>query len=340
MLALVGTAAAYWVGRFRCPGDPAFAAQLARENIAAVAAAGGNTGDLLLQALKGANPLNYIALAIPTKTPMSNWIPADLFPGYVTSISGLFVLAGWFTAFVLIAVAVSRHVKAAGWRGLGEPRLLIAGAIVACVLVWGASQLIKNVYEAAHTLPMLLLACVLTWSLPAAAPSRIARGLPLIFATAALISQALVIGASAGPLYRAATASAYPPGQPFSVSMGDYAAVERDIGRAMHGAGIETDRPLKRLLVDDLTYLALQEHRLPLHRLGVLSVWTGSITDPVAYLRSRGSDGVVVGCAYLPPEMRAAASRSGEICAISRAGLDRIAGDDAAEAPEESGDAA
>ena len=187
---------------------------------------------------------------------------------------------------------------------------------------------------------LLLLACVLTWSLPSAAPSRIARGLPLIFATAALISQALVIGASAGPLYRAATASAYPPGQPFSVSMGDYAAVERDIGRAMHGAGIATDRPLKRLLVDDLTYLALQEHRLPLHRLGVLSVWTGSITDPVAYLRSRGSDGVVVGCAYLPPEMRAAASRSGEICAISRAGLDRIAGDDAAADPEESGDAA
>ena len=166
MLALVGTAAAYWVGRFRCPGDPAFAAQLARENIAAVAAAGGNTGDLLLQALKGANPLNYIALAIPTKTPMSNWIPADLFPGYVTSISGLFVLAGWFTAFVLIAVAVSRHVKGAGWRGLGEPRLLIAGAIVACVLVWGASQLIKNVYEAAHILPMLLLLVIVMYIRP------------------------------------------------------------------------------------------------------------------------------------------------------------------------------
>ena len=340
MLALVGSAAAYWVGRFRCPGDPAFAAQLARENMAAVAAAGGNTGDLLLQALKGANPLNYVALAIPTQTPMSNWIPADLFPGYVTSISGLFLLAGWCTAFVLIAVALVRHFKLAGWRGLGEPRVLIAGAIVACVLVWGASQLSKNVYEAAHILPILLLACVLTWSLPAAAPSRLARGLPLLFATAALISQALVIGASAGPLYRAATASGYPPGQPFSVAMGDYAAVERDIDRAMQGAGIETARPLKRLLVDDLTYLALQGHRLPLHRLGVLSVWTGSITDPVAYLRSRSSDGIVVGCRYLPPEMRAAASRSGQICAISRAGLDRIARERAVEAPEESGDAA
>jgi hypothetical protein len=79
---------------------------------------------------------------------------------------------------------------------------------------------------------------------------------------------------------------------------------------------------------------------LPLHRLGVLSVWTGSITAPVAYLRSRGSDGVVVGCEYLPQEMRAAASRSGEICAISRDGLDRIERDRAADAPGESGDAA
>ncbi|MGV3553791.1 MAG: hypothetical protein ACO1OD_00895 [Croceibacterium sp.] len=324
LLALVGSAAVYWVGRFRCPGDAAFAAQLARENIAAVAAAGGNTGDLLLQALKGANPLNYVALAIPTKMPMSNWIPPDMFPGHVTSIAGLFVLAGWLTAFALVASALLRHFKATGWRGLGEPQVLIAGAIVGCVLVWGASQLIKNVYEAAHTLPMLLMACVLTWSLPAAVPSRASRALPLAFVTGMLISQALVVGASAGPLWRASQTPAYPQGQPFSVSVSGYADVRRDIGRAMQASGMGAHRPLQRLLVDDLTYLALQEHRLPLHRLGVLSVWTGSITDPVAYLRSRGSDGVVVGCRYLSPEMRAAASRSGEICAISRAGLESI----------------
>jgi len=334
MLALVGSAAAYWIGRFRCPGDAAFAAQLARENIAAVAATGGSPGDLLLKALTGANPLNYVGLAIPTKMPMSNWIPAGVFPGHVTSIAGLFVLAGWFTAFVLVALALVRHFKANGWRGVGEPRVLIAGAIVSCVLVWGASQLIKNVYEAAHTLPMLLLACVLAWSLPAnKASSPLMRKLPLVFVTGMLISQALVIGASAGPLLRAARTPAYPPGQPFSVSVSGYDEVRRDISRAMQASGMPTDRPLKRLLVDDLTYLALQDHKLPLHRLGVLSVWTGSITDPVAYLRSRGSDGVVVGCEYLPAQMRALASRSGKICAISRAGLDRIV-------REETGDAA
>jgi hypothetical protein len=89
-----------------------------------------------------------------------------------------------------------------------------------------------------------------------------------------------------------------------------------------------TDRPRNRLLVDDVTYLALQRDTLPLHRLGVLSVWNDGIDDPVAYLRSRGSDGVVVGCRYLPPAMRAVASQAGEVCAISRAGLARLAAAD------------
>lgn len=341
MVALVGSAAAYWIGRFRCPGDATFAAQLARENIAAVAAAGGSPGDLLLKALAGANPLNYVALAIPSRTPMSNWIPAGMFPGSVTSVVGLFVLASWLTALVMLALALARHCKARGWRGLGEPRVLISGAIIACVMVWGASQLIKNVYEAAHTLPMLLLACVLAWSLPAnKASSPLMRRLPLAFVAGLVIGQSLVIGASAGPLLRAARTPAYPQGQPFSVSVSGYDGVRRDVERAMRESGMFSDRPLKRLLVDDLTYLALQEHKLPLHRLGVLSVWTGSITDPVAYLRSRGSVGVVVGCEYLPPEMRAVASRSGEICAISRDGLNRIARDRAAEALGESDNAA
>jgi hypothetical protein len=135
----------------------------------------------------------------------------------------------------------------------------------------------------------------------------------------------LVLGVSVRPLVQAAREPGYAEKQADSASIAGYDSVRRDIARAMGEAGIPTDRPLHRLLIDDLTYLALQRHRLPLHRLGVLSTWNGSIDDPVAYLRSRDSDGVVLGCKYLPADMRAAASRSGEICAISRAGLDRLA---------------
>ena len=84
------------------------------------------------------------------------------------------------------------------------------------------------------------------------------------------------------------------------------------------------DRPLRAPLVDDLTYLALQDSVLPIHRLGVLSDWNGKIADPAAYLLSRRSDGVVMGCAYLPAALTAVANRVGDICAISAAGLESI----------------
>jgi hypothetical protein len=328
LLALTASAALYWIGRFQCPGDPKLAAMLARENLAAVIAEDGSPVDLVLEAVRGANPFNYVHLATPTAWPMSNWLPPEMFSGPQTAVVGVFLYLSWAIAFALTMLTLVGFFSRAGWRGLAEPRVLIACAIFGCVLVWGASQLNKNVYEASHVLPLLLVCFALIWSLPE--PDyldfgRIATAVPLGFVTAALISQAVVLGASAGPLLRAAQVPGYPQRQPFSVSLANYDAVRHNIRRAMALSGIRSDRPLRRLLVDDLTYLALQQYSLPLHRLGVLSTWNGSIDDPVKYLRSRHSDGVVVGCSVLPPDMLAAASRSGQICAISRAGLDKLA---------------
>lgn len=328
LAALTLSAARYWTARFQCPGDAELAAMFARENIAAVIAGGGSLSDLALQAVRGANPLNYVALAVPTAWPMSNWLPPEMFSGPVTAVVAVFLYLSWLAAFGLSALALAGHLARTGWRGLFGPRVMIVLAIFGCVLVWGASQLNKNAYEAAHVLPMLAVAFALAWSLPDAdrfGNVRIRAALPAVFVTAALGSQILVLGASAAPLYRAAQVPGYPERQPFSVSLAGYDAVRQDIARAMAESGIPLDRPLRRLLIDDLTYMALQQHRLPLHRLGVLSTWNGSIDDPVAYLRSRDSDGVVVGCRYLPARMEAAAARSGEICAISRAGLGRLA---------------
>jgi hypothetical protein len=301
---------------------------LARENVAAVITEGGGITELVLQAVRGANPLNYVALAVPTAWPMSNWLPPEMFSEAVTRVVGLFLYLGWLAAFVLALVALVRHFSESGWRGLAEPRVPIIFAILGCVFVWGASQLNKNAYEAAHVLPMSLVAFALAWSLPKTdltGTSRLEAALPLVFVIAAALSQVLVLGASTTPLLRAAQVPGYPARQPFSVSIAGYDTVELDIERAMTEAGIPTDHPLQRLLIDDLTYLALQRHHLPLHRLGVLSTWNGSIDEPVTYLRSRDSDGVIVGCQYLPTDMRAAASRSGEICALSRTTLHHLA---------------
>jgi hypothetical protein len=141
----------------------------------------------------------------------------------------------------------------------------------------------------------------------------------------ALSSELVVLGLTLVPMAEAMGPPGYIPRQPYSITALGYPIIRRDIAAARAASGMPTDRRLERPLVDDLTYMALQDSHLPFHWLGVLRVTNGSITDPVRYLRSRNSDGVIVGCHLLPPAMRAAASRSGEICAISRQGLARLA---------------
>jgi hypothetical protein len=140
----------------------------------------------------------------------------------------------------------------------------------------------------------------------------------------ALCSQAIVLGLTVSPMFESARAPGYIWRQPFSIAALGYPAIRHDIAVARAASGMPMNRRLERPMLDDLTYLALQDSHLPFHRLGVLWLWRGGISDPVAYLRSRNSDGVIVGCHLLPPDMRAVAHRSGEICAISRSGLSQL----------------
>jgi hypothetical protein len=325
--ALILASATYWTGRFRCPGDPLFAGLLNSENVASVLANGGRVSTVVLKMVAGADPLTYVGAAAPRSDPLSNWIPPGLFPLPVAAVllAGMFVL--WGAAIVLAIVAIGRFALSARGRMFAEPRAPVALGLLGLVLVWGSSQLNKNVYEAGHILPSLAIFTVLALTLPQtggrlpAYASRLAKvALPV-----ALCSELVVLGLTLPALAGAAHAPGYIPDQPYSISAFGYPAVRRDIAAARAASGMPTDRRLERPMIDELTYLALQDSHLPIHRLGVLSDWKGSITDPAAYLRSRNSDGVIVGCHLLPPAMRAAASRSGEICAISRQGLARLA---------------
>jgi hypothetical protein len=144
---------------------------------------------------------------------------------------------------------------------------------------------------------------------------------------AALLCEGAHFAFIGGPLLAAAHTPGYLPRQQFSVSIADYAAVRQGINTAMMKAGMSAGHRFHRLLVDDVTYLALQQDPLPIHQLGVLNgfVWAGSIDNPVRYLVSRQSEGVVISCANLPPDMEMAASRSGAICALSRSMLVHLA---------------
>jgi hypothetical protein len=56
---------------------------------------------------------------------------------------------------------LARFAAEARWRALAEPRALIAAGLFGLVLVWGASQLNKNLYEAAHVQPTLAILVML-----------------------------------------------------------------------------------------------------------------------------------------------------------------------------------
>ena len=43
------------------------------------------------------------------------------------------------------------------------------------------------------------------------------------------------------------------------------------------------------------------------------------MTDPLAYLRAQGIDGVVVACRFMEPAVRAKARELGGVCCLSRA---------------------
>jgi hypothetical protein len=328
LIALMLGAAHYWVGRFQCLGDAKMAASIGRENIASVIAGHGQLRDVLLLLVSGLNPLNYVWLAAPENQPMSNWIPDNLFPEPVFYAIASVLTLLWVATFIVSLAFLVRFLRLERLRGLAEPRAILALAILACVLVWGASQVNRNPYEAAHVLPMLALFTVLCLTLPApwtSWPMRWLAGLVPLAVPGALLCEAALLGLTGGPLLAAARTPGYLADQRFSVSIAGFGRVRQDIDRAMAVAGIPAGQRLKRLLLDDVTYLALQRHLLPFHRLGVLEVWNGSIDNPAQYLASRGSDGVVASCANLPLQLEIAASRSGGICAISRAMLVQLA---------------
>lgn len=320
LVAAAAAAASYWIGRFQCPGDPLLAKKLAQENFAAAISSGARLPDIVLLAVQGANPLNYASLAALKNNPMSFWIPSNLFPSAVPKVTAVVLVLAWEAAILLALTALVRFFVRERHRALGEPRILVALAILASVLAWGASQVNRNVYEVAHILPMLALFVAICLALPGEWPKWLVRLLGLLVpcaATAALLSQAVLLTFTADFLLAAASKPGVPAKQKFSVSVADYGAVRADIARAMTRAGIDDNVRQRNLMVDDLTYLALQHHLMPLNRLGVMNVWSGSIDNPAQYLVSRRSAGIVTACTGLPDDLQIVAARSGDICAIS-----------------------
>lgn len=310
----------YWIDRFRCPGDPLIAAKLAQENIASLLVGSGRWGARIGKVLDGASPLHYVRLAAPSPAHMSAWLPSDTIGAPAARWWRKAILLCWDAALLLGLGLLAR----ATWRERRwDPWLLLSAGLAATVLLWGAMQLNKNAYEAALTLPVLILALVL--AVRAAGLGDVAlRWIGRAGWVLSLFSLANMLGVAAlyGPrLWNAAAQPGYVAGQPYSLNAWHYGAARESVEAAARACGIRTDRGSQAVLIDDLTYFAMMRSFRPLHRTGVLSDWNGSITDPAAYLRARHSSGILLGCAYLPASLRGRALNAGPVCCIAGADL-------------------
>ncbi len=107
--------------------------------------------------------------------------------------------------------------------------------------------------------------------------------------------------------------------QPNSVSAFNYDRVRPRIEAAARLCRLPPPERARALVMDDVTYYHVIRSYLPQHQLGVFGGWKGTQDDPLAYLRSRRSDGVLVSCRHMPENLRARAHRVGEICCLGKA---------------------
>jgi hypothetical protein len=249
---------------------------------------------------------------------LSDWLAPNQIGRGLSLVWALGLVLAWGASALLGFVCLFRR-GADGWRtGKLDARLTLSVVTLATVLAWSATQTIRNVYEASFVLPLVMVAVLL--ALPSLETGgrlpRLSRLLATIVGVCGLVSMAGVAVVFAPSLARANAQKGYIAEQPLSVPVFGYASLKADILAAGRKCGISDPARAHALMLDDLTYFTFMQSKLPQHRLGVLGIWHGSITDPIAYLRSRGSDGAVLGCHMLPGDLRAKAKRQGQFCCL------------------------
>ncbi len=331
LVGVTGWALHYWSARLQCPGDDLLRAIYARHNLASSFAFEDGLQGLIAFAgavLGNVSLLSYAALAAPNPHPMSDW----LVPGQISAAVGL----TWAKGLALLWLAA---LFAAAWRlvlaGLDavrsrriDPAMLLSASLFVTAIGWSATQVRRNTYEAGFVLPLLMLAVVLALSIRREREVALAGGgkrpwlvFPAVLAGLAGIASVPAVGVIHGPsLVRSLETPGYiGPAQKYSLSVAGYGAAQDEIRAAARMCAIPPPQRARALMVDDLTYFAFVRSHLPQHQLGVIGQWRGRIEDPVAYLKSRGSDGIIVGCHVLPAALRSRARSAGRFCCLSPA---------------------
>ena len=318
ILALLGitvVSTRYWFGRMACPGDPLVAAQHATQSLGLQLLTHGGWAMAPLRLIANYQLPVYVAQAAPDITPMSDWLRPHLVGKPVQIAWTIALVALWLAGFVLAVWAI----VAALWGRRMDRPLWLAAVTLACASAWCMSQLVRNTYEASFVLPLLTLTFALALS-SRVLPDRALIALRRVAMTIgfALPVSAMAILAIYGPsLATVAGKGGYLPEQPHSVGLANYGELRRQILHAAAACGIVPQSHPARLLLDDVTYFTFMDSPMPDNKISVLEPrWSGSLKDPLAYLRLRQSSGAVLACSALPPHLRARAHATGGICCI------------------------
>jgi hypothetical protein len=312
-------AAHYWVDRFACPDDPVLRADFLRNTgAAAVSATGGSQiVPLIRKALGNVSIFLFPGLPAPRAEPGSAWLPYDRISAAHSFAWFLATVAVWAAALVAALYCLLLAGQRA-WRERQVDRVAaVSAALFATVLGWSAAGFV-SFYEASFAVPMMVLGLVLalsTWR----GSERFAGGIRLAAAGLGLIgviSVALVATMYGPPLVAASHERGYVKAQRLSVSAFGYPEVRREALAAARKCGIGDPAAADRLVIDDTTYFAFMRSHMPDHLYGLTNPVL-SARDPIAYLRSIRSGGVVASCRALPAGLRARATRVGQICCLA-----------------------
>jgi hypothetical protein len=141
-------------------------------------------------------------------------------------------------------------------------------------------------------------------------------GLTLV-GVATAVSLATILVYFQPPVTKAWARPGYTPGQRFSVNTSGYATLRKDIIETAAMCGVRTDGHSQRVIVDELTYYPMSRTREPFLATYIYERgWGEQISDYRAFLSRIGSDGMVVGCQWVPTPLRPLARHHGDFCCI------------------------
>ena len=316
-----------WAARWNCPHDPVVALTFRHLNLGA----NHSLGDFR----------NYFAALYKSFENSGSWFLADIIqkPGYTsdmippfTGIGWLVVgrlLWSWLTYIFLIGSAALILAWCMRWRER-EMRMSLF-ALAAMWLFFAASiiaRIDKNDYEAELIVPLVAIGAVgavwVAWpslnSLFGADPvQRMARFGCLVTLTFALISQAGLIVNYAPYVFWSWTKPGYPKGQRESVGNFGYDSLRADIIAAAEKCGIRPQDHPHHLVVDELTYFTFQQAYQPFFMTELDEHgWSTHHPDPTDTLFYFKSDGMIVGCQWIPSVYRHRAIADGKFCCLPK----------------------